>query len=387
MDSDSIVFAVFTNGRCGGALTNVSVSLASGIALQGYTVDILTLNTPKDELIEFYRNVDGICRVNVYSLEAKHTRTCIRSLVKYYRRRHPDVVFSQLTYTNAFAIIARMLSFTRGVNIALEGTMVSKVGEIDAKQDIKLRFVPSLVKFVYPYADGLVAKSQDVLTDVRQVVGARLKHVKTRVLPNPYDIEGLRSLAKEPVEHTWLVDEKIPVISSAGRLAEQKGFDILLTALGEVVRETPCRLIILGEGPERAKLERITTELGLTQLVDMPGWVRNPWKYMSRSSFFVLPSRWEGWPSALVEAMACGVPVITTDCPGGGKEMVENGKSGLVVPTDDVGALREAILILLKDSELRTKLAAFACQRSENYCHRIVAQDYVAFARSLLNKT
>jgi glycosyltransferase involved in cell wall biosynthesis len=387
MSSNSLHFAVFTDGRCGGALTNVSVSLASGIALQGHTVDIITLNTPSYELINFYRNVDGMSLVNVYRLGTKHTRTSIPSLVQYYRTRHPDVVFSQLTYTNVFAIVARVLSFTRGVNIALEGTLVSKVGEIDAKHDIKLRLVPWLVKLVYPYADGLVAKSHDVLTDVKRVVGARLKHVKTQVLPNPYNIEGLRCLAREPVDHTWLLDEKMPVISSAGRLAEQKGFDILISALAGVVREIPCRLIILGEGPERAKLERLIMKLGLTEVVNMPGWVRNPWKYISRSSFFVLPSRWEGWPSALMEAMACGVPVITTDCPGGGKEMVEKSKGGLIVRTDHIETLKEAMLSLLKDSESRASLSAQAYQWSQNYDYKIVAQDYISFARSLLKMT
>lgn len=387
MKPDPIHFGLFTGGGCGGALTNVSVSLASGMALHGHTVDMVTLNTDKDALTRFYSHVEGISKVNVYRLGVQHTRTCLRRLVKYYRAHKPDVMFSQLTYTNAFAVIAKFLSFTRSVNILLEGTLVSKVGEEDAKYDPKLRLVPWLVKFVYPHADGLIAKSHDVLRDVREIIGNRLDGIKIRVLPNPYNVEGIRSLAKEPVDHHWLAGNKVPVILSAGRLVEPKAFDILISAFAGVVREMACRLIILGVGPERAKLEALARKLGVAHHMDMPGWVANPWKYMWRASFFVLPSRYEGWPSAVTEAMICGVPVITTDCPGGGREMVENEKNGLIVPMDDVDVLKQGMLRLLNDSKLRVMLGANAYKRSEKYDYRIVAQDYICFARWVLEKS
>jgi glycosyltransferase involved in cell wall biosynthesis len=296
-------------------------------------------------------------------------------------------MFSQLTYTNAFAVIAKVLSFTRSANILLEGTLVSKVGQEDAKYDPKLRMVPWLVKFVYPHGDGLIAKSADVLRDVREIIGNRLDGIKIRVLPNPYCVEGIRSLAKEPVAHHWLGGNKIPVIVSAGRLVGQKAFDILISAFAGVVSEMACRLIILGVGPERENLEGLAGKLGVAHHMDMPGWVANPWKYMWRASAFVLPSRYEGWPSAVTEAMICGLPVITTDCPGGGKEMVENEKNGLTVPTDDVDALKQAMLRLLSDAELRAMLAANAYKSSEKYDYRIVAQDYICFGKWVLTKS
>jgi glycosyltransferase involved in cell wall biosynthesis len=385
MSPDCIHFCVFASGGCGWALTNVSVYLASGIALKGHTVDLVTLNTPKDEIVNFYRHVDGISQVNVYSLGVKYTKTCIPALVKYNRFRKPDVMFSQLTYTNAFAIMAKYLSCLKMVNILLEGTIISKVGTVDSKRDRKLRLVPLLVKMFYPYGNGLVAKSYDVLRDLEWVVGKRLQKLKIAVLPNPYHLERFRLLANEPVDHRWLTDETVPVIISVGRLWVQKGFDILIKAFAGVVSETPCRLIILGDGPERTALEALVAERRVRTTVDMPGWVDNPWKYMARSTLFVLPSRWEGWPSALVEAMACGLPVITTDCPGGGKEMVTNGENGLIVAADDDMALRLAIMSLLKDSKLRAKFSVEASRLVDHYDYRIISQEYISFARSLLN--
>jgi glycosyltransferase involved in cell wall biosynthesis len=377
-------FAVFTKGCCGMALTNVSVYLASGIALQGHTVDMVTLNTPEADLLRFYRHVNGFSRVNVYPLEARHTKTSVPALITYYRTREPDVMFSQLTYTNAFAVVAKHLSFTKTINIFLEGTIISKVGAIDSRKDFKLKLVPLLVKIFYPYAGGVVAKSHDVLRDLKVLVGRRLRRVKVTVLPNPYDIERIRLLAQEPVDHPWLANNPVPVIIAAGRLWEQKGFDILVRAFAEVLNETSCRLLILGEGPEHGALEALVEDLRLADAVSLPGRVDNPWKYMSRASIFILPSRWEGWPSALMEAMACGLPVIATDCPGGGKEMVENGVSGLIVPTEDVKALTMTILQLLKDRALRTDLSQHALRRSQNFDYRIVAQDYISFAESLI---
>jgi glycosyltransferase involved in cell wall biosynthesis len=386
MKSDCIHFAVFTSGGCGWALTNVSVYLASGLALKGHSVDLVTLNTPKAEIVHFYKHVDGISQVSVYSLGVKHTKTCIPSLVRYYRVQKPDVMFSQLTYTNIVAIIAKYLAGLRTVNILLEGTIISKVGTVDSKRDRKLKLVPLLVTMLYPYGDGLVAKSHDVLRDLEWVVGKRLQKLKIAVLPNPYNLERFRLLANEPVDHPWLTDKTVPVIISAGRFWEQKGFDILIRAFAGVVSKTPCRLIILGDGPERPELQALVAESRVAATVDMPGWVDNPWKYMARSILFVLPSRWEGWPSALVEAMACGLPVITTDCPGGGKEMVESGSSGLIVPINNIERLKEAMLKLLEDAPFRASLSMHAYQCSLNYDYTVVTHDYLTFAKSLLKE-
>jgi glycosyltransferase involved in cell wall biosynthesis len=377
-------FAIFASGSCGGSLVSVSTYLASGIALWGHTVDVITLNTSEDDLRRFYRHVNGISLVNFYNLGVQHTRASIPALIKYYKSRMPDVIFSQLTHPSIPAIIAKFLSTAKVLNVFIEGTIVSKVGKVDAKSNVRLRLVPWLAKILYPYADGLIVKNNDILIDLKQLLGKRFEAIKIRILPNPYDLGRFRVLGREHVEHPWFVHKKIPVVLSVGRLGEAKGFDILVSAFARVISEVECRLIILGDGPERRRLERKIRELGLTDVVDMPGREDNPWKYMMQSALFVLSSRWEGWPSALMEAMICGLPVITTDCPGAGKEMVGDGARGLVVPMEDIDGLKRGISRLLKDSELRVNLSARAYQYSQAYDQKIVAQDYIAFAKSLL---
>ncbi len=145
-----------------------------------------------------------------------------------------------------------------------------------------------------------------------------------------------------------------------------------------------CRLIISGEGPKRELLETMAKNLKIDDAVSMPGWVANPWKYLWRSSLFALASRWEGWPSAVVEAMTCGLPVITTDCPGGAKEMIEHGKSGVIVPTDDTKALKDAILDVLKNPAYRERLSEHAYRKSLNYDCNIIAPRYIDFAKAVM---
>jgi glycosyltransferase involved in cell wall biosynthesis len=388
MNNFTSPIALFAGGGVGGSQTNVSVYLVSGIALQGYSVDLVTLSSTKSALLDFYREVEGFEQVNVYPLQVSHAWRSLPPLVNYYRQRQPTVMFSQLTYFNALAVIAKGLAKAKTANILLEGTLLSKMIESDSQFSAKLMLVPLLAKLTYPLAQGFIAKSKDVLLDTRKVVGKKFELLPTTVLPNPYPFERFIKLAKETVEHSWFQERETPIIISSGRLCEQKGFDTLLRAFADVRQKLPCRLVILGEGPERQKLEALRERLKLTEVVWMPGRVSNPWKYVANSTVFVLASRWEGWPSALMEAMACGLPVITTDCPGDGKKMVENQKSGLIIPTDDAIALEGALLELLQKPSYREQLGEKAQQSVSRYDYRVITSKYLDFARSIVeNKT
>lgn len=128
-----------------------------------------------------------------------------------------------------------------------------------------------------------------------------------------------------------------------GRLTAQKAFDVLIEAFVQVRKSRPARLLILGEGEERQKLEMLITQLGLEQEIELPGFVSNPYPYMAHAAVFVLSSKWEGLPTVLVEAMALRTPVIATDCPSGPREILRNGQYGQLVPMDDPDALALAI--------------------------------------------
>lgn len=378
--------ALFCGGGVGYSQTNVSVYLVSGIALQGYEVDLVTLFTTKAELMTLYSSIKGFEQVNVYPLGVANAWRSLLPLKQYYQQRQPDIMFSQLTYFNAIAIMAKRLSGMQTANLLLEGTLLSKMLVSDFKISLKLMLVPILAKFTYPLAQGFIAKSSDILIDTRQVVGKRFERLKTAVLPNPYPFERFKTLAKESVEHSWFVSERLPIIVSSGRLCEQKGFDTLLKAFALVKAQLPCRLMILGEGPDRQKLEKLIRKLDLSEFVNLRGRVSNPWKYVARSDLFVLASRWEGWPSALIEAMALGIPVITTDCPGDGKKMIENKVNGIIVPTDDITTLTNSIIEILSHQKEWKLLAKQQAQSSiMQYDYSQISKKYIDFANSLLD--
>ena len=384
MNDSTNLIALFAGGGAGASQTNVSVYLLSGIALQGYNVDLVTLSSTKSELLAVYGEVEGFEKVNVYPLQVANAWRSLFPLVTYYRQRQPLVMFSQLTYFNAIATMGKVLAQVPTANILLEGTLLSKMIQCDSQFSPKLMLVPLLAKLTYPLAQGFIAKSQDILFDTKQVVGQTFDRVPKIVLPNPYPLERFTKLAQETVDHPWFREPNIPIILSSGRLCEQKGFDTLLEAFAKVQQIQPCRLVILGEGPDRQKLEALIKRLKLAEAVWMPGRLSNPWKYVAHSTIFVLASRWEGWPSALMEAMVCGLPVITTDCPGDGKKMVEHEKSGIIIPTDDAIALSQRLLQLLQDGNYREKLGKNARESVFRYDYRAISSEYLNFSHFIL---
>ncbi len=169
------------------------------------------------------------------------------------------------------------------------------------------------------------------------------------MLPNPIVEARMLGLAAQTPRHPWLVRPDAPVILAAGRLTPQKGFDTLLHAFALARRERRLRLLILGEGEQRASLQSLADTLGIAGDVALPGFDANPFASMRAASLFVLSSRYEGLPGTLIQAMACGTRVVATDCPSGPREILEAGRWGRLVPVGDPAALAAAIGAALDD--------------------------------------
>jgi len=218
------------------------------------------------------------------------------------------------------------------------------------------------VPLAYRRARRVVAVSAGVADDLAQF-GA-LPPGQVQVIHNPVFSTDLDSLAARAPDHAWFAPGGPPIVLAAGRLHRQKGFDTLLRAFAQVRAETDCRLIILGEGEERSALETQAEALGLRYDIDLPGFHPNPFALMARAGAFVLSSRWEGFPNALVEAMACGAPVVATDCPSGPREIAQ-GLAPLV-PVDDVRALAGALAPTLRrrpdTAALRARARSFSVE-------------------------
>lgn len=205
-----------------------------------------------------------------------------------------------------------------------------------------------LMRRIYPRADGIIAVSADLARDVADITGVALADI--HVAHNPVVTPELFDLAARPVAHPWLADGGAPVIMGVGRLARVKNFGVLIEAFARLRARRPCRLLILGEGRERAALERLAGRLGVAADVALPGFVDNPYAWLARARLFASSSRSEGSPNALTEALALGIPVVASNCLSGPREILQDGRYGRLVPVDDVAAMTDALAAALDET-------------------------------------
>lgn len=282
----------------------------------------------------------------------------LRALRAHLRRERPDAMLSFLNYPNLTLLLVAALEpgATRYVvNVRNQISQSSRHARSRWN-----RSVPLLMRALFERADAVVAPSRGVAEDV--VACASVARDRVAVVPNPVVRADLGERSRAPAGHPWLADDATPVVLGVGKLKPQKGFDVLLEAFARARAKRPLRLLLLGEGDQRSALEARARELGVAADVALPGYVEDPFPYYRRAALFVLSSRWEGLPNVLIEAMAVGCPVVSTDCPSGPREILEDGAHGALVPVDDPAALAEAILATLAAPPARDRLVAAAAR-------------------------
>lgn len=311
------------------------VGLANGFARYGYQVDLVLADANgifKNEVSE---------AVRVVNLDSKRMAASVLRLARYLRHNRPDVLLSAMTHVNLTSIWARHISRVAIRLVISERSTFSQALKGLGGRCLVRWLMPRLVRYFYPSADAVVSVSMGVQEDLlRHVI---LPSTMTHVAYNPVVDDALLQRAAEPIEHPWFAVGTPPIVLGAGRFTEAKNFPLLLKAFALVRRKRPCRLMILGEGPLRQLLENQVSALRLGTDVLLPGFVDNPLPYMRQASVFVLSSSWEGLPAVLIQAMACGCRVVSTDCPSGPREILEGGRWGELVPVGDDVALAEAI--------------------------------------------
>jgi glycosyltransferase involved in cell wall biosynthesis len=316
------------------------ITLANHLAARGRDVTLLTFAPPGTRP---YYPVDS--RVTLRELDVVASERRVRSLQQmlwriFVLRRalraiEPDVVISFLFKVNIITILA-----TRGLDARL---IVSERNNPD--RQVVNPVWRWLRHRLYGVADCLVTPSRGVLNSLPAALRAR-----GRVIPNPVD---LPRTSAHPAASRTLV--------AVGRLVHQKGFDLLLPAFARVAAKYPdWRLVIWGEGDQRAPLEALREQLELTDRVQLPGLTERPSQWIDAAALFVLSSRYESFGNVITEAMAAGLPVIVTDCPWGPGEIVQHGVDGWLVPPEDVAALATGLDLLMGDAALRARLAEAA---------------------------
>ncbi len=300
----------------------------------------------------------------------------IPALSRYLQCERPTVLVAAQHYGNIAAVCAKRLAGGPTRVVISQRTHLSTYAQQGVKA--RKRLVPELVRYFYPWADEIVAVSQGVAEDLAQTAGLPAERITT--IYNPVVTPELQAQAQAPLDHPWFAPDAPPVVLGVGRLHYQKDFPTLLRAFARVRAVRAVRLVILGEGEQRAALQQLVTELGLAADVALPGFDLNPFAYMARAAVFVLSSVYEGLPGALIQALACGCPVVSTDCPSGPAEILANGAYGPLVPVGDEEALAQAMLAVLAHppdaARLRQRAAEFSLDRAvERYLHVLLGTE------------
>ncbi|MGE4545753.1 MAG: glycosyltransferase [Pedobacter sp.] len=338
MNAKAELVAVFLPSLRGGGAERAMLNLAEGFLEEGLKVDLVLAQKEGPYLQHVPPGV------SVIDLQASRIRYAIGGLKSYLGHKSPMGLISSMDHTNVAALVARrMARVPTRIVATLHNTMSIKMKDLPVWRRM---LVPRILKGAYRRASAVVAVSQGVADDAAKVTGFPRERIE--VIYNPAITPELLTRASEPLEHPWFKSGEPPVLLSVGRLTEQKDYGLLIRAVKRVRESLPVRLIILGEGEERSALEQLIVDLDLQDSIALPGFVSNPYAYMRHAAMFVLSSRWEGLSMVLIEAMAVGMPVVSTDCPNGPFEVLKGGELGPLVPVGDLSALTEVILGVLE---------------------------------------
>lgn len=372
MGINTHTIALFSPSLEGGGAERVVANLAQGFVQSGLTVHLLLARAHGQMLADIPLNV------RVVDFKQDHVTRTLPYLIDYLHTERPAILFSFQTHANLVALLAAQLARTSARTIVSEHIVLSYSAK--ATPGLKEGLLPWLARIFYRRANAIVAVSRGVADDLVNVVG--ISSNKLHVIYNPVVTPELSEKMQIIPLHPWFAPGTPPVVLAVGRLTAQKDYPTLLRAFALARQERELHLLILGEGEKRAELEDMVKSLGLKNDVQMPGFAANPYAYMAHASVFVLSSAWEGLPTVLVEALACGTPVVSTDCKSGPAEILDYGRYGVLVPVGDDKKLSREILNAINSQPDKKALRA----RGETFSVERAAEAYLTLFRSLLSE-
>lgn len=358
--------ALYMTEFASGGVQRMNLNLAPRFIAAGYEVTFV-VHEAKGAL------VDSVpANIRIHSLNAPRARNAVRPLADYLKAQKPDILVSSLGQPNLIALLAnKMAGCPTKVIVSQRNHLTSQARDMP---DWQYKVLPFLYRKFLRHADGIIAVSEGLAQDLVAVTG--LPRDRITVIYNPAVPDDIDARAAQPAEHPWF-EAKLPVVIAIGRMVAVKDYATMINA---VARVPEARLMILGEGPLLGELEAQVAALGIASRVAFLGFRDNPFAYLARASTFVLSSRHEGFGNVIAEALACGTPVVTTDCESGPAEIVDHGRYGRLVPVGDVAALADALhqsLTATVDKEqLRRRGQSFSVDRA--------AEAYLALFGKLL---
>lgn len=329
--------ALYLPSLAGGGSERVTLTLANGLAERGVSVEILLGRSGGDLQPEVPEGIP------VVDLGTRDRLSAVRAVSSYLHRRQPRIIYTAMYRAAPTIVFGALLSRTDTIT-AVE--IENPLGRINRSGGVVRSTLHRIgLTWVLRRADLVLPVSEGVQRDLVNYLPIRVGDMP--IIYNPVDVERIVGRSREslddPLASVFDSTDGRPVVMGMGRLCPQKDFVTLIRAFHELRRSVDAHLVILGEGEERANLESLITRLNLEEDVHLPGFVQNPYRYLARSGVFGLSSLWEGFGNVLVEALALGVPVVSTDCPGGPSEILGDGRWGRLVPVGDVVPLAEAL--------------------------------------------
>ena len=329
----------------GGGAERMILNLAGGLVSKGHDVSVVIATSTK--------NIAYAVPLNVKIIELGCSRTILSvfKLQKLLRESKPQVLLSTIFYACLVAVVSVRLSFVKIVNILrVENSLRSYLAGMGFWSISCFSF---LIRFFFTKSTYVVGVSQGLANEM--VEYWRIPSKKVVKIYNPVVSDEITGTIIDDHAHPWF-GKGFKIILGIGRFNPQKDFSTLIHAFSLLENKNGLRLIILGDGEERQALQALVESLGLKDLVDLPGFVSNPFVYMKQADVFVLSSRYEGLPGALIQAMACGCQVVSTDCPYGPDEILMKGKFGFLVPVNDAQMLMQGITQALSHPKDRQQI-------------------------------
>ncbi|MES9993426.1 MAG: glycosyltransferase [Candidatus Thiodiazotropha sp.] len=358
MDSQTrIACFLATSGHSG--VDRLAQNLLPAMAQAGYAVDLLKIGNHGPHLDP--QRADNL---RVVEFSARHVYTALPELLKYLKSARPDVLLTDKDRVNRTAILAHALSGSSARLIVRSGTTVSANL---ASRDRLDRFIQrNSMRYLYRRADAILTPSRGAADDFAETIGTPRERITA--VPSPIITPGFLQQLEQPLDHPWFQPGQPPVILGAGELCRRKDFTTLIRAFALLADNYDCRLMILGKGRARERLEQEINRLGIEGRVSLPGFVATPYPYMKRASLFVLSSLWEGMGNVLVEAMAAKTPVVSTNCPNGPAELLSGLSANVLVKPGDPAAMAEAMAGQLDnpvpESELLSAVGPYRLENS-----------------------
>ena len=338
MKSKKIAF--FTPTLHGGGAERMMVDIANEFLLSGYEVDLLFVTSKGADLMPLIR--PGINLVNFSSGKMQFV---IPRLISYLRKSNPHAIISTQFHANLALAFSSLLANYKGEVIYRLCNMMTTYWRGNSKyRNLKgWLLIKLLMPFTFKRASVIVAQTQAMKEEVITDYSASLDKIK--IIPNFIDQQRIDDLAIEEVDHEWLNDREkgVPIVLSAGRLDLQKDWNTLLLAFEKLQSKIKTKLIIIGDGPDRKKIESHIKESSLENTISLAGFQLNPFCWISKADLLVLSTFGEGFPNVVIQALACDCPVVSTDVPSAPREILENGKWGKLSKIQDINSLSDCM--------------------------------------------